>query len=265
MRSLRQMLNEQELIVGLMIEQICAPWIAKIYADSGADFLYIETEHMLFNGADLSNLILSSRLCGLPVVAKSSYVDRGSVCKLLDAGVSGIQLPMSESSEQLAEIVSYMKYPPIGVRAAAPGIGNTSYEPVNARDWLKQANEETVVIAQIESRKGLENVDEILEAPGVDIMLMGLFDLSVSLDCPTQYDHPRMVKAMGKLVDAAKEHGKVAGMWAPSYEAAKPWIERGVRFFETMGDIGFIASGATELMKQFPGHRPKVAPGEGHV
>jgi 2-dehydro-3-deoxyglucarate aldolase/4-hydroxy-2-oxoheptanedioate aldolase len=259
------MLNEQDLVVGLMVQQVCAPWVAKVYADAGADFVYIENEHMFFNEADLGNLILSCRLCGLPVVAKSSYVDRGSIAKLLDAGVTGIQLPMSESAEQLAKVVSYTKFPPAGIRAAAPGTGNTNYEPVDTGKWLEQTNKETTVIAHIESRTGLEHVDEILQVTQVDIMFIGMFDLSVSMGQPARYDHPNVVKAMKRLVGAAKEHGKVAGMWAPSYEAAEPWVKKGVRFIETTGDVGFIAKSATALMKCFPGHGPKVSSGDGHI
>ena len=265
MRSLKEMLNEQDIVVGLMVQRVCSPWIAKVYADAGADFLYVESEHLFFNEADLADLVLSSRLCGLPVVAKCGYVDRGHVCKLLDAGVTGIQLPMAETAEQLERIVSYTKFPPVGVRAAAPGSGNTDYEGVDVAEWLERMNEETTVLAHIESRAGVENVDAILDVPGVDIMFIGMFDLSVSLGQPARYDHPDVTAAMDRLVDAARAHDKVAGMWAPSFDAAKPWIDKGIRFFESAGDVGLVAQGATTLMKQFPGHGPRVSGGEGHV
>lgn len=265
MQSIRKMLDEQDIMVGLMVQQVCAPWLAKLYADAGADFVFIEGEHMLFNGADLGNFILSSRLCGLPVVAKSSYVDRGHVCSLLDAGVTGIQLPMAESAEQLEQVVSYTKFPPIGVRAAAPGTGNTNYEPVDTAAWLKQQDEETVVIAHIESRTGLDNVEEMMQVPGVDVMFVGTYDLSISLGYPGLYDHPEVIAAINKLIDTAEKHGKVTGMWTPSYEVAEPWIDRGMRFIITRSDVGFIAKGAVEFMKCFPGHGPRVAAGQGHV
>ena len=265
MRTLKQMLDDQEVVVGLMIQHVCSPWIAKVYADSGADFVYVEAEHVAFNGADLGDLVLSCRLCGLPVVAKCTYVDRGSITHLLDAGVTGIQLPMSESAEQLQQVVSYTKFAPVGVRAAAPGTGNTNYEPVDVGDWLKQANDETTVVAHIESRAGLERVDDILDVPGVDIMFIGMFDLSISLGRPADYAHPDVVAGMDRLLAAAKEHGKVAGMWAPAYELAKPWIKKGIRFFESMGDVGLVATGAAGLMSQFPGHGPRISAGDGHV
>ena len=265
MHSLKKIIQKQELIVGLMIQRICDPWIAKVYADAGADFVYIENEHMFFNHADLSNLILSCRLCGLPVVAKSEYLSRNSIIKLLDAGVTGIQLPGSESANQIKELIQYVKFPPIGLRFAAPGTGNTDYEAVDCQSWIKEANDETVVVAHIETLEGIRNIDEILEVPQVDIMFVGMFDLSVSVGQPGRFEHPDVTAALEKLLAAAKAHDKVPGMWAPSYQAAKPWIKKGMRFIESTGDIGLIANGSAAVMQDFPGHSPKQAPGTPHT
>lgn len=256
MKSIKQLLDEQELVVGLTIQQVCQPWVAKVYADAGADFVFIDTEHGWFNGQDFSNLALAARLCGLPLVAKSAYVDRASITRLLDAGATGIQLPMSESAAQLEDVVRFTKFPPLGERAASPGMGNTGYDTVDVVEWLKRANEETVVLAHIESRAGLEHADEILQVPGVDIMFVGMFDLTVSLGRAAQFDHPDVAKATDRLIAKAKERGKVAGMWVPTYEAATPWIKKGVRFFELTSDQGFILAGARQLMARFRGEKP---------
>jgi len=251
MASIKQLLERQELVLGLAVEQVCQPWVAKVYSDAGADFVFVDSEHGWFEGQDFSNLALAARLCGLPLVAKSAYVDRGSIARLLDAGATGIQLPMSESAAQIADVVRFTKFPPLGERAASPGMGNTGYETVDAVEWIKQANEETAVLAHIETRAGVEHANEILAVPGVDVMFVGTFDLSVSLGRAGQFDHPDVAQAIDTLISVAKEHGKVAGMWAPSYETARRWIEKGVRFFELTGDQGFILAGARELMARF--------------
>ena len=180
-RSLRSMLEDKELVVGLQIQQVCAPWIAKVYADAGADFVFIEYEHMSFNQAQLADLVLNCRLCGLPVVSKSAYLDRSVITRLLDAGVTGIQLPWTETSDEAVELIQYMKFPPGGIRAAAPGIGNTEYELVDAKEWVERANEDTIAIAHVETKTGLENIDEILAVPEIDVMYIGLFDLTISM------------------------------------------------------------------------------------
>ncbi|NJD02511.1 MAG: hypothetical protein FIA99_07935, partial [Ruminiclostridium sp.] len=157
-RSLKQMLKEQELIVGLSVVHVCTPWLAKMYADAGSDYVYLENEHTFFNEEKLANFIFDCRLCGMPVVAKSTYLNRGNIAKLLDAGVTGIQLPMTETAGQMQEAASYIKFPPEGIRAAGQGLGNTDYEPVDEAEWVKKTNSETVLIAHVESRKGLSNI-----------------------------------------------------------------------------------------------------------
>jgi len=251
MRSLKRLLREQEYVAGMIVDQTIRPWVAKVYADAGADFVFIESEHMLFNNAELSDFILASRLCDLPVVAKCSYVNRGSITRLLDAGATGIQLPMSESADQLHEVVSYVKYPPVGVRAAAPGYGNTDYRDVDPAAWLREANEESLVLAHIETCRGVEAVDDILSVPGVDMMFIGTYDLSVSCGYPAQFEHPEVAKAIARLIDAAKAHGVTAGMWAPSHAIAMHWLARGVRFFELTGEVDLIRQAAFDLMRQF--------------
>ncbi|MFB3902002.1 MAG: HpcH/HpaI aldolase/citrate lyase family protein [Acidobacteriota bacterium] len=265
MRALLRKTETEGVLVGLTIHHVCSSWIAKLYADAGADFVFLENEHMLFNGANLAEFILACRLCGLPVVAKIPYVNRGAVTKLLDAGVTGIQLPMTETASQIAEVVRYTKFPPWGVRAASPGTGNTLYRDVDCASWLKESDQETAVIAHIETVEGLNRVDEILEVPGVDVMFVGMFDLSVSLGCPGQYRDPRLLDAIDRLVKASVRHAKTAGIWVPDYELAKPWIERGVRFFETQGEVGFIAEGAARLVSCFAGRRLRENPGMRHI
>jgi len=265
MKSIKQLLEEKEIVVGLTLQQVTAPWVAKVYADAGADFIFVENEHVFFNEADLASFVLSSRLNGLPVVAKSPYVSKGAIAKMLDSGITGIQLPLTESAEQIGMVVTYTKFPPIGNRTAGPGIGNSDYEPVDLSQWVKQANEDTCVIAHIESKTGLENIDEILQVPHVDIMFIGMFDLTVSIGQPAKYNHPDVVAAIERLIGAAKEHEKVIGMWAPRFELAQPWIKKGVRFFEGMGDVGFLAKGAMNFVKSFPDHAPRIAQGDGHI
>lgn len=255
-KSLKQMLRNQELVVGLTVQQVTSPWLAKVYADTGADFVFIEGEHGSLDPTQLADFILTCRLCNIPVVAKCSYLERGSITRLLDSGVMGIQLPMTESANDVARLVDYMKYPPAGNRAFSPGIGNTDYKasgPATWGEWIKEMNEETVVIAHVETKRGLRNIDEILAVPEVDVLSIGVFDLMVSLEKPGKLDDPIVMGGIGRLIEAAHKHEKVLGLWTPSYEAALPLIKKGVRFIETGGEIILLSEASKNLVSQFPG------------
>jgi 2-keto-3-deoxy-L-rhamnonate aldolase RhmA len=252
MSTLRSLLQTKELIVGLTTQHVTAPWLAKLWRRSGADFVYVEYEHGFFNEADLAAFVLSCRSEGLPVVAKVPECIRTAVAKLLECGVTGIQLPWSESREQIDRLVSYMKFPPLGIRALCTGTGNSDYDlGIEARAFIEQANVDTVALAHIETRTGVENIEAILGNPHVDIVFLGMADLSVSYGHPLELSHPDIVRAAERVCSAARQAGKVVGMWVPDAEKARRWMGNGVRFFETSSEVDLIDSGARHLIAQF--------------
>ncbi len=262
MATLRQLLQKKELIVGLTTQHVTAPWLAKIWHRSGADFVYIEYEHGFFNEGDLASFVLCCRGEGLPVVAKVPECTRTAAAKLLECGVTGIQLPWSESREQIDRLVSYVKFPPQGIRALCTGTGNSDYDlDIDAKQFIDRANLETVVLAHVETRTGVANIDSILANPHVDIVFLGMADLSVSCGHPLQLSHPDIVQAAELVLAAARAAGKVVGMWVPDCESAQRWMEKGVRFFETSSEVDLIDSGARSLIDQFRACRIRVQVG----
>jgi 2-dehydro-3-deoxyglucarate aldolase/4-hydroxy-2-oxoheptanedioate aldolase len=252
MSSLKSMLREGRVLVGLTTQHLTSPWLAQIWKRSGTDFIYIEYEHSFMNEADLAGFVLCCRAHGLPVVAKVPECSRTHVAKLLECGVTGIQLPWTESREQIDRLVSYVKFPPVGIRAAAPGMGNCDYNlQTTGRELIETGDRETVVLAHVETRQGIMNLDAILGNPHVDILFLGMYDLSVSYGQPGDFRHPDVAAAVETAIAAAKRHGKTAGMYVPDARAAEPWIGRGMRFFETASEVDLIDSGARRVVQQF--------------
>src|SRR3989442_9283448 len=252
MKSLKKLLKEKKLLVGLTTNHITHHWLAKLWKRSGTDFVYIEYEHGFWNEADLAGYVLCCRAEGLPVVAKVPDCSRTHVAKLLECGVTGIQLPWTESREQIDRLVSYVKFPPIGIRAAAPGMGNCDYDlDIGGKEFIELANEESVVLAHVETKLGVANIDVILGNPYVDIVFLGMYDLTVSCGHPGDFSHADVAVAVSQVIDAARKFDKVVGMYVPNFRTAKPWIEKGVTFFETAGEVELINAGARRLIAEF--------------
>jgi 2-keto-3-deoxy-L-rhamnonate aldolase RhmA len=252
MNSLKVMLKEGRVIVGVTTQHVTTAWLARLWKNSGTDFVYVEYEHGFMNEGDLAQFVLSCRLNGLPVVAKVPECSRTHAAKLLEAGVIGIQLPWTESREQIDRLTSYVKFPPLGIRAAAPGMGNCDYNlGVNGREFIEAANRETVILAHVETRQGIQNLDAILANPHVDVLFLGMYDLSVSYGQPGDFRHPDVAAAVETALAAAQRHGKTAGMYVPDARMAEPWVARGMRFFETASEVDLIDGGAKQLVKQF--------------
>ncbi len=252
MNSLKTMLHEGRMLVGMTMQHVTAGWLAKLYKQSGADFVYVEYEHSFMNEANLADFVLACRTEGLPVVAKVPECSRTHVAKLLECGVTGIQLPWTESREQIDRLVSYVKFPPVGIRAVAPGMGNCDYNlETTGRELIETGNRETVVLAHVETRTGIENLDAILGNPHVDVLFLGMYDLSTSYGQPGDFRHPDVAAAVETALAAAQRHGKVAGMYVPDAKAAEPWVAKGMRFFETASEIDLIGNGARRVVQEF--------------
>ncbi|MBI3411961.1 MAG: hypothetical protein HY040_26825 [Planctomycetes bacterium] len=252
MNSLKSLLKQNRVLVGMTTQHVCTPWLAKLWKHSGTDFVYVEYEHGFMNEAEMASFVLACRTEGLPVVAKVPECSRTHVAKLLECGVIGIQLPWTESREQIDRLVSYVKFPPLGIRAAAPGMGNCDYNlHTTGRELIDTGNRETVVLAHVETQTGIENLDAVLGNPHVDVLFLGMYDLSVSYGHPGEFSHPEVAAAVEKAIAAAKRHGKVPGMYVPSAQGAEPWIAKGMRFFETASEVDLIDSGARRIVSQF--------------
>lgn len=251
MKDLRRLLKQGNIVFGATVVEYARPSLVKAYRHAGFDFVYVEYEHGLFDPPALSDFILSARDNDLPVVAKSPDLERHSTAKLLEAGVTGIQLPRTNTREDIDRLVDFVKFRPIGDRAGAPGYGNTDYADVDAAEYIKKADEQTVVVAHIETEEGVNNIESIVGNPHIDVVLVGPFDLSISLGVPGQNLHPRMIEAMRQVYCAAQRAGAACGYATTSVEDWSYWLERGVRFFELNSELDMIRDQAKQLAACF--------------
>jgi 2-dehydro-3-deoxyglucarate aldolase/4-hydroxy-2-oxoheptanedioate aldolase len=152
-------------------------------------------------------------------------------------GAMGIMVPMVESAEQAQRLVDSAKYPPVGRRGAAFGIAHDDYTGGDLVDKIASANRETLLIAQIETARGLESVGQIAAVNGIDVLWIGQFDLTNSLGIPGQFDHPRFVDALQRVVQACRQHNKVAGFMVTSPANGQAMLDQGFRILAYSGDL----------------------------
>ena len=199
-----------------------------------------------------SDTVLSARDNGLPVIAKTPDLERQEVAKLLECGVIGIQLPRTEHKHQVEELLSYIKFPPSGTRATASGYGNSDYlKPTVRSQWIKDQDDETTLVVHIETKLGCENAEEIINVPGVDMVYIGLGDLSIDMGYPDNKNHPAIVDAMSHILNICKQNKIPMGTTASDITQAKLWIERGVKFFEGPHEIDFIKESSLNFVESY--------------
>jgi 2-keto-3-deoxy-L-rhamnonate aldolase RhmA len=251
-RNFKQRLKRGQVVLGGTAAEYLRPSLAKLYRHAGYDFVFIDKEHMFLDGSEMTDFVQAARDNDLPVISKIAELNRAETARLLEAGAVGIQLPRTETRQELEELASYMKFPPVGTRAGAPCYGNVDYVwPADDRAWLRRADASTVLVAHIETAAGCENIEEIVQARHLDIVYVGPYDFSIALGEPGQYDHPRVRQAMQRMLKVCKKHGVAFGTSASSPKVAAWWMGQGAQFFELASELALIGQGAGQLVEAY--------------
>ncbi|MAE64564.1 MAG: hypothetical protein CMJ18_09875 [Phycisphaeraceae bacterium] len=251
MKTLIQALRDGDIVFGATVTEHLRPSVVKAFVNAGFDFLFIENEHGSFDMSHLSNFVLHARDNGTTVVAKIPHLERAETARLLEMGVMGLQLPRTESREDVATLHDFIKFPPVGSRASATGYGNTMYGKVpDKRAWYDQANEETFVVAHIETRAGAEHIEQILDSGGADVCFVGPSDLSLSYGMPGRYQDSEFRAIVQRIFDAAAERNIPRGYMGLDREDVQRWIDQGVQLFECVSELDLIRLGAMKFMDE---------------
>jgi 2-dehydro-3-deoxyglucarate aldolase/4-hydroxy-2-oxoheptanedioate aldolase len=232
-----------EPVFGTFGWEFIVPGLPQIVKAAGAEFLLLDMEH---NGADFGLVKTQAQLCrgiGLVPMARVPAGQYTYIARALDAGMMGIMVPMVGSAAEAQFIVSCTRYPPVGRRGAAFGFVQDDYESGSVPEKVRIANERTLVICLIETAEGIENIDEIAAVPGVDVLWLGHFDLTNFLGIPAQFDHPKYVAAIDKLVQAGRKHNKILACMTADEKWSRDYWGKGFRLF-AMGVDCHLLQGA---------------------
>jgi 2-keto-3-deoxy-L-rhamnonate aldolase RhmA len=216
-------------------------------ANMGFDFLWIEMEHSPVTLETLRNMVLALRgLKALPF-ARVPVNEIWTAKRVLDAGVSGVIFPFTSTPELAAQAVAACKYPPHGRRGSGADLARFCWPQVE--DYYTAADQNVMVIAIIEEARAVENVDAIAATPGVDVLFIGVSDLSFSLGLRGRQDEPALQEAIAKVVKAGKRHGKVIGRPAGTPEQLKQYVDQGFLLFQAPTELGFMLAGAKRYLE----------------
>jgi len=250
MYSIKKRLQNGELVLGTIISEVRNPNIAYILAQSGFEFFIIDNEHGTYNQETIANMIAAARGAGISVIVRIPEISRQNILKPLDAGATGLLVPMVNNALEAEEIIRHAKYPSMGNRGAALRRPHNMYAKVNTSEYLKQANENTFIAVQAETAEALENIEEIAAVDGVDCIFVGPFDLSISLGIPGQVNHPIEVEAIENIAAVCKKYNKIGGILMFDQELLTKWIKHGFRFTVYSSDINLLADAAAGAVSQ---------------
>lgn len=235
--KVKRNLTERRVVLGTMVFEFKTTGIARIAAEAGAEFVVFDMEHTGWSMEAVRGLMATSRSADLVPLVRVPATQYHFLARVLDAGALGLMVPMVESEEQARLIVDSAKYPPVGGRGAAFGIAHDDYTGGDIVAKMQSANEEQLIIAQIETAQGVANVESIGAVDGIDVLWIGHFDLTSSLGIPGQFDHPEFQASVDRVVSVATQYGKAAGFMASSVEETQALVKRGFRCLAYGGDL----------------------------
>jgi len=235
---------------GSMIFEFFTPGMPRLLKNAGAEYAMYCMEH---TGASYETLKPQFALCralGVAPLVRVPGTEYDFTARALDCGALGVMVPLVDTAAQSEFIVSCTRYPPGGGRrGAAFGFAHDDFEGGDVVAKMTMIHARTLVIAMIETKAGLENVDAIAAVPGVDVLWLGHFDLSNFLGIPGDFANPVFQDAIRKITGAAKKHGKAAGYMAASAALGKEYLGHGFRMIATGTDQGMLQE-ATRAMLQ---------------
>jgi len=221
---------------------IYSPAIAELLSRVGLDWLWIDTEHTALGLEEVSVILQATNGTDVSTVVRVPWNDKTLIKRAIDTGPDGILVPMINTAADAEAAVRAMKYPPVGERGA--GIGRAQCYGMTIGEYLSTANDEVMFMAQIEHIEAVENIDAIVEVPGLDSVMIGALDLSGSMGKLGQTDDPEVEEAVQKVLAACRQAGIPCGVVALGPEATNRRIAEGFTAVITGIDVLWIHGAA---------------------
>jgi 2-dehydro-3-deoxyglucarate aldolase len=243
MLTFSERLAAKETLLGTIVS-INSSAVAEIVSNEGFDWIFIDAEHGALPIDALENLL---RACSKPALIRIADQSEKSVKQALEVGAQGIIVPQVNSGDVARAIASFAKYPPAGSRGV--GVGRANKYGMAFTEYLKCANNETIVVAQIEHFEAVDNAAAIIATPGIDAVLVGPNDLAASMGHLGNTEHPEVLAAIEKVRAACELLGKPAGIFHGDVVRACDYGRQGFSLIACGVDSILLGCAAAELIK----------------
>jgi 4-hydroxy-2-oxoheptanedioate aldolase len=232
-----------------------APIVAETLAREGFSVVALDQQHGLWDTAATVTGIAAVRAGGAAPIVRIPLGAFDVASRVLDMGAEGVVAPMINTVADARALVSAMKFPPLGERSWGPQRAMGLAGITDAKAYLRDANENIVTLAMIETRTAMDNIDAIAGTPGIDVLFVGPSDLSIGLSNGAELDpHSAAVEAaIDKIVAAANRAGKVTGLYCANAQRAVACAKRGIRFIAVGSDLAFLRAGIAAELKVLKG------------
>lgn len=246
----KKILQEGGTCFGTMLRMLRTPHAVALCASQNWDYIILDTEHNDYDLETLSSFSLASKYEDIDVFVRVPDKLYHQMAQMLDIGADGLILPQVRTEEEVKRIISSTKYAPLGKRGVSIPETVTLFREYSQLEYTEWANREIVTIVQIESEQGVNNVEKIVSAQGVDAVMIGPADLSQDMGIPGQIQHPRIEEAFQEIIVKCNKYGVAPGIHFSKMEYFEKWIKEGMRFNTYSYDSKFLKDAYGESLLQ---------------
>jgi len=245
--TFRQKLAAGHVCIGVGIT-FTDPLVTDALGNS-ADFFWIDLEHSAMSPEAVSGHLLSARARNVPAIVRVAGSDTILIKPVLDAGADGIVIPQVRSAEEVRQVVSDCRYPPLGRRGYGPRVPS-NYGRDAGSDYVERTNQNLFVVVQIENAEAMEALDDILAVPGLDSIVIGPWDLSGALGVLGDVEHPKVVSAIETIIVKTRAAGLFVGSgMGPDPDYAYLMAKRGIQWLQVGGDFGYLINSMDQISR----------------
>ena len=251
-RDMKRTLREGGTVCGTLIVSPSPKWL-KYVGQIGLDFVFIDTEHVMIDSLTLSWMCMAYAAAGLAPIVRIPSADPARATQVLDGGAQGIVVPYMESPEVLRQMAGAVHLKPVKGQKLQRELHGQAPFPGGLRDSLQEANRNNMLFVNIESVDAAENLDALLDVPGLDGIVIGPNDLSYSMDMPNSYQDPAFQQAVASILRRARARGVAAGVHALGpIEDQISWArETDMNMLFHSGDVYAFVTGMKRDMDSF--------------
>ena len=243
--TLKKRLKAGETVFGTFVGTDSSD-VVEIIGLNGFDFVILDMEHSPGTPNSMMGQLRAAELRGMEVFARVTNIERTTVLRALDIGVSGVIAPQVNNLEAAQAFIEASLYPPLGCRGFA-GTRASDYGAALISEYIAEANSDLLRIVQCETEQAVREIGSIALIEALDIIFIGPGDLSLSLGVPGDKFHPQMVKAVEKVLAVCKKLNKPAGIFVSSPEEAKMRIAQGFTFIAYSSDTMILAAAVKSI------------------
>ena len=245
-KTFKARLKKKELLVGTVLG-ISSPEVAEIISEVGFDWVWIDMEHAAIDLVQ-AQIMTQALRPGCAAIVRVPWNDSVWIKKTLDIGCDGVIIPQINTAEEARAAVQACKYPSEGIRSL--GVARASKYGMEFQEYMQNANQEITIILQIEHIEGVNNVEAIINTPGIDAILIGPYDLSGSLGLIGQLEDPEVKNAIQKVKKACLVKGTPIGVFANGPASAKRHIADGVTLVGMGSDSVYLWKSAKQELEE---------------